>query len=446
MRTIDVNTVIDTARLNAFHWNILFWVTLIIVFDGYDLMVYGVVLPILMEQWQLSPVAAGALGSAALFGMMVGAVSFGMLSDVLGRKRVIVACVVLFSVVTVVTGLAATPWQFGVLRFIAGLGIGGVMPNVVALLTEYAPRRSRSTLIAVMFSGYAVGGMLSAGLGIWIVPTFGWPAMFFVAAAPLLVLPLMIRMLPESAGFLVRQGRHGEVRQVLRAVDPTRAVAAEDVLVLPPVETSRAPVAALFGQGRGPSTIMFWTAFFMCLLMVYALAFWLPKLMTVAGYGLSSSLAFLLVLNFGAVAGAIGGGWVADRTSLRSVLVGFFATAAVSLSLLGFDSPVWLLSVLVCVAGATTIGSQTLLYAYAAQFYPIAIRSTGVGWASGIGRNGAIVGPLIGGAILALSLPHHVNFAILAIPSLIAATAVFCVNGRIGAMTAPSVPSPEPGR
>ena len=447
MRTIDVNGVIENARLNRFHWNILFWVTLIIVFDGYDLMVYGVVLPVVMEQWRLGPVAAGALGSAALFGMMLGAMSFGMMSDMLGRKKVIVFCVILFSVATVINGLAATPWQFGVLRFIAGLGIGGVMPNVVALLTEYAPRRSRSTLIAVMFSGYAVGGMISAGLGIWIVPTFGWPAMFYLAVIPLLALPAMIRRLPELAGFLMRQQREPEVRAILRAIDPGRRVAAADALVLPPVEAGRAPVRALFDQGRGLSTVMFWTAFFMCLLMVYALAFWLPKLMTMAGHGLSSSLTFLMALNFGAVAGAIGGGWVADRTSLRAVLVAFFATAAVSLGLLGFDSPPWLLYGLICVAGATTIGSQTLLYAYAAQFYPTAIRSTGVGWASGIGRNGAIMGPLIGGALLVLALPHHVNFVSLAIPSFIAAIAVFCVNGRIGAMTSPSaVPTPAPGR
>lgn len=449
MRTIDVNDVIETARLGPFHWNVLFWVTLIIVFDGYDMMVYGVVLPRLMEQWQLSPLSAGALGSAALFGMMIGAMSFGTLSDRLGRKTVIIVCVILFSVVTVINGAVATPWQFGVLRFIAGLGIGGVMPNVVALLTEYAPRTSRSTLVAIMFSGYAGGGMIAAGLGIWIVPTFGWPVMFYLAAVPLLVLPLLSRSLPESAAFLMRRQREGEVRKVLQALDPARPVAATDVLSMPPFAARRAPVIALFEKGRALSTVMFWTAFFMCLLMVYALAFWLPKLMSVAGYGLSSSLAFLLVLNAGAIAGAIGGGWLADRTSLRTVLVVFFMVAAMALGLLGFDSPAWMLYGLVAMAGATTIGSQTLLYAYAAQFYPTASRSTGVGWASGIGRNGAIVGPLVGGALLALALPHHLNFVMLAVPSLIAAIAVFCVNPRIGAMTAapaaPAAPGAAPG-
>ncbi|MDX1654069.1 MAG: aromatic acid/H+ symport family MFS transporter [Candidatus Competibacteraceae bacterium] len=430
MRKIDVNGVIDNARFTPFHWNVLFWCTLIIIFDGYDLVIYGVVLPLLMEQWQLSPVAAGALGSAALFGMMFGAMFFGTLSDKLGRKKVILLCVILFSVTTVINGFANSPWQFGILRFIAGLGIGGVMPNVVALMTEYSPKKSRSTLVAVMFSGYAVGGMMSAGLGIWIVPSFGWPVMFYLAAMPLLVLPLIIKYLPDSVGFLLGQGREDEVRDILQAIEPGRAISAADTLELPPVKANKAPVRELFQEGRRASTLMFWTAFFMCLLMVYALGSWLPKLMSMAGYALSSSLMFLMVLNVGAIIGAVGGGWLADRFNPRSVLVVFFILAALSLSLLGFESPIWVLYALVAVAGATTIGSQILLYAYVAQYYPTDIRSTGLGWASGIGRNGAIVGPLLGGSLLALALPHHLNFVAFAIPGVIAALAVLNVGRR----------------
>lgn len=435
MRTIDVHGVIDNARFTPFHWKVLFWSTLIIIFDGYDLVIYGVVLPLLMDQWQLSPVTAGALGSAALVGMMLGAMTFGTLSDRLGRKKMIVACVILFSVVTVINGFATTPWQFGILRFLAGLGIGGVMPNVVALMTEYSPKRSRSTLVAVMFSGYAVGGMMSAGLGIWIVPTYGWQVMFYLAVVPLLMLPLIIKYLPDSVSFLLRQGREDEVREILQAMEPTQTLSPSDTLSLPSAKGSKAPVLELFKEGRVLSTVMFWTAFFMCLLMVYALGSWLPKLMSMAGYALSSSLMFLMVLNVGAIVGAIGGGWLADRFHPRPVLVVFFVLAAISLSLLGFESPMWVLYALVAVAGATTIGSQILLYAYVAQYYPTAIRSTGLGWASGIGRNGAIVGPLLGGTLLALALPHHLNFVAFAVPGVIAALAVFNVGRRASTVT-----------
>jgi AAHS family benzoate transporter-like MFS transporter len=430
MRNIDVNDVIDNATFNKFHWKVLFWCTLIIIFDGYDLVIYGVVLPLLMDQWNLNPYVAGLLGSSALFGMMFGAMGFGMLSDKWGRKKVILMCVVLFSVTTVINGFATNAWQFGILRFIAGLGIGGVMPNVVSLMSEYSPARKRSTLVALMFSGYAIGGMMSAGLGIWIVPNFGWEIMFYLAIVPMLLLPLMIKYLPESVAFLMAQKREGEARNILCQVAPFKAINEQDVLVVPPTTESKAPVLELFRGGRAMSTLMFWVAFFNCLLMVYALGSWLPKLMSAAGYPLDSSLMFLMVLNIGAIVGAVGGGWLADRFSLRSVLVSFFILGSGSLITLGYENPMWVLYTLMGIAGATTIGSQILLYAYVAQYYPTSIRSTGLGWASGIGRNGAIVGPMLGGTLLALALPHHVNFLALAVPGAIATVAIALVGRR----------------
>ncbi|MDP4530624.1 MFS transporter [Marinobacter salarius] len=442
MRNIDVNDVIDNATFNKFHWKVLFWCTLIIVFDGYDLVIYGVVLPILMDQWDLNPYVAGLLGSSALFGMMFGAMGFGMLSDRLGRKKVIITCVVLFSVTTVINGFATTPWQFGILRFIAGLGIGGVMPNVVSLMSEYSPAKRRSTLVALMFSGYAVGGMMSAGLGIWIVPNYGWEIMFYLAVVPMLMLPFMLKFLPESVAFLMAQKREGEARGILTQVAPLKHINEQDVLTVPPTTDSKAPVLELFRDGRAMSTMMFWVAFFCCLLMVYALGSWLPKLMSNAGYALSSSLMFLMVLNVGAIIGAVGGGWLADRLSLRSVLVSFFILGSGSLVLLGYESPMWFLYILVGIAGATTIGSQILLYAYVAQYYPTSIRSTGLGWASGIGRNGAIVGPLLGGALLAMALPHQMNFLALAVPGAIATVAIALVGSRgFGFRREPVAPS-----
>lgn len=430
MRSIDCNALIDEARFNRFHWRVLFWCALIIIFDGYDLVIYGVVLPVLMREWGLSPLQAGALGSYALFGMMLGALCFGSLSDRIGRKRVIALCVILFSGFTVLNGFARNPTEFGLCRFVAGLGIGGVMPNVVALMSEYAPKKIRSTLVAIMFSGYSVGGMLSAGLGIVLLPDFGWQSVFYVAGIPLLLLPLILKYLPESVGFMLRQGREQEARDVLRRVEPGFVPQAGERFVpaLPPA--GGAPVLQLFRQGRALSTLMLWLAFFCCLLMVYALNSWLPKLMTSAGYGLGSSLTFLLVLNVGAIFGAVGGGWIGDRLALHKVLVGFFALAALSISLLGFNSPTVVLYLLIAIAGASTIGTQILAYACVAQFYPMAMRSTGLGWASGVGRSGAIVGPLLGGALVGIELPLHYNFMAFAIPGAVAAVAMCLVYPR----------------
>ena len=428
MRKIDINHVIDEAKFRSFHWNVLFWCTLIIIFDGYDLVIYGVVLPILMDQWQLTPIEAGSLGSIALFGMMVGAMTLGTASDKFGRKKMILLCIVLFSLFTFLCGFSQTPTQFAVMRFIAGLGIGGVMPNVVALISEYAPKKIRSTLVALMFSGYAIGGMLSAGLGIWIVPTWGWEIMFYLGCIPLILLPLIMKMLPESLGFLLRDNKDTQVKAILAKIDPQIIASNQYELVRQDVVTRKIPILDLFSEKRAISTVAFWISFFMCLLMVYALGSWLPKLMQTAGYPLKSGLMFLFAMNIGGMVGAILGGRMSDKFNLKSVLVIFFILGAIAITLLGFRSNTYFLYFLVMIAGAATIGSQILLYTYVAQYYPMHIRSTGLGWASGVGRIGAIVGPMLGGILMQLGLPHYQNFMAFAVPGIIAALAIALVG------------------
>ena len=330
MRTIDVSALIDGARFNAFHARVLFWCALIIIFDGYDLVIYGVVLPSLMSEWGLSSLQAGALGSCALVGMMLGALFFGSLSDRIGRRKTIMMCVAIFSGVTAINGLAQSPEAFALCRFIAGLGIGGVMPNVVALMNEYAPKKSRSTLVAIMFSGYSLGGMLSASLGMVLIPQWGWQAVFYVALIPLLALPLLIRQLPESMDFLLRTGQTVKAQNLLAQAAPSYEPTANDQLTQRVAKGTTVSIAQLFQDGRKLNTFMLWLAFFCCLLMVYALSSWLPKLMTAAGYGLNSSLAFLLALNVGAIIGAVAGGWLGDRIGIAKVLFAFFTLWSVS--------------------------------------------------------------------------------------------------------------------
>ncbi|HIE1081168.1 aromatic acid/H+ symport family MFS transporter [Acinetobacter baumannii] len=441
---VNINDLIDKARFTSFHWKVLIWCLLIIIFDGYDLVIYGVALPLLMQQWSLTAVEAGLLASAALFGMMFGAMIFGTLSDKLGRKKTILICVTLFSGFTFIGAFAKGPTEFAILRFIAGLGIGGVMPNVVALMTEYAPKKIRSTLVAIMFSGYAIGGMTSALLGAWLVKDMGWQIMFLIAGIPLLLLPLIWKFLPESLAFLVKSNHSEQAKSIVSKIAPQTQVNTNTQLVLNESTTTDAPVRALFQQGRIFSTFMFWIAFFMCLLMVYALGSWLPKLMLQAGYSLGASMLFLFALNIGGMVGAIGGGALADRFHLKPVITIMFIVGSAALILLGINSPQFILYSLIAIAGAATIGSQILLYTFVAQFYPTALRSTGMGWASGIGRIGAIIGPVLTGALLSFELPHQMNFLAIAIPGVIAALAIFMVNlkASVAAQT-PSTFNPQ---
>lgn len=280
-----------------------------------------------------------------------------------------------------------------------------------------------------MFSGYAIGGMASALLGAWLVTDYGWKIMFFIAGIPFVALPIIWKFLPESLMFLTQKGETAQVVQIVQKISPEQNIHAETRFVLNDVIAGdEAPLRALFQQGRMFSTLMFWVAFFMCLLMVYALGSWLPKLMIQAGYSLGASMLFLFALNIGGMVGAIGGGALADRFHLKPVLSTMFTVGALALILLGFNSPQAVLYTLIALAGAATIGSQILLYTFVAQFYPTAVRSTGMGWASGIGRIGAIVGPILTGALLTLQLPHQMNFMVIAIPGIIAALAVFMVN------------------
>ena len=425
MNTVNVNEVIDKAKFTPFHFKVVFWCLIIILFDGYDLAINGVTLPLLMQDWGLSAVQAGMLASTALAGMMFGAMMFGTLADKIGRKKVIMICVLLFSGFTFAGGFASNPTEFGVLRFLAGLGIGGVMPNLVALTSEYAPARLRATLVTTMFSGYAVGGVMAALLGAWFTPDFGWQIMFFIAGVPLLLLPLIWKFLPESLTFLVKAQKHDNARQIMQRLDDQLSLNAQTQLVLSEIKIAEpAFVSSLFKQGRTANTLLFWLAFFMCLLTLYALGSWLPKLMMAAGYSLGNSLMFLLAMNIGAVIGTVGGGILADKFHLKPVIITLCLSGAVALSLLGFKSPQPVIYFLVAVAGASAIGGQILLYSYIAQYYPLTVRSTGIGWASAVGRSGAIVGPILIGMLLGMELPHQLNFMAVGLPVVIVAIAV----------------------
>ncbi|EZQ03781.1 aromatic acid/H+ symport family MFS transporter [Acinetobacter sp. Ver3] len=424
-QAMNVNKIIDHAKFTPFHFNVVAWCLLIILFDGYDLAINGVVLPLLMDEWGLSAVQAGMLASTALAGMMFGAMIFGSLADKIGRKKVIMICIILFSGLTFAGGFASNPTEFGILRFLAGLGIGGVMPNLVALTSEYAPQKMRSTLVTTMFSGYAVGGVMAALLGSWFTPSFGWEIMFFIAGIPLLLLPIIWKFLPESLTFIVKENRQEEARQIVAKIEPKVQVEKDTTFELDQVdEPESATVVSLFRRGRAVNTLLFWVAFFTCLLTMYALSSWLPKLMMAAGYSMDNSLMFMMVMNVGAVVGIVGGGILADRYHLKPVLMFLGLMGAIVMSLMGFQSNMLLLYILVFLAGAASIGSQMLLYSYVAQYYPLAVRSTGIGWSSAIGRMGAIVGPILIGGLLGMNLPAHFNFMAVGLPVLITAIAV----------------------
>lgn len=440
MRQIDIHKLADEARFNRFHGLVLFWCALIIVFDGYDLAVVGIALPSIMKEMGVDATQAGFMVSSALFGMMFGNILLGTVSDRIGRRWAITICIGLFSIFTAAAGLAKDPISFSITRFLAGVGIGGVMPNVIAQMTEYSPRQIRNRMVTVMFSGYSVGGILAALLGKGLIEAHGWPSVFLAAAAPVLLIPLMWKSLPESMGYLLKKGRHDKLQEIAARLSPGYQPQPGDRFILPAAgKAEAAPIRELFRDGRGASTLMFWISCFMCLFMVYALSSWLTKLMAQAGYSLGSALTFVLVLNAGAIAGALCGGWLADKFHIKWVLVGMYGLAAVSIALLGYRMSTEWLYLLVALAGATTIGTQIVTSSYAGQFYPLHARTTGVGFMLGVGRTGAILAPILIGVLVAMAMPLQQNFLAIAIPAVIAAIATAMINHSRSASVQPAV-------
>ena len=429
MRTIDVHQLADDARFNRFHLKVLLWCLLIIIIDGYDIAVAGTALPSIMKEMNVTASTAGFMASSALFGMMFGAMALGTLSDRIGRRWTIVICVFLFSVFTAAAGFTTEPVSFSVMRFIAGLGIGGVMPNIVAQMTEYSPKKIRSVMTTLMFSGYAFGGILAAVLGKQLIGDYGWQSVFVAAGAPLVLIPFILKSMPESLPYLISHHDDRHLREIVQQIEPSLKLTAQDQFVVPPsTKGSGAPIAKLFQEGRGLSTLMFWVAFFTGLFMIYALSSWLTKLMAMSGYSLGSALSFVIALNLGAMFGAIFGGWLADKFHIKWVLVSMYALGGLFLYLMTIPMSTDMLYLVIAAVGACSTGAQIVAYAYSGQYYPMAIRSTGIGMASGVGRAGAIMAPLLIGLIVSLKLPLEQNFLVIAAAGVIGAVALAFIN------------------
>jgi len=425
LAVFNTTEVIEKSKFNKFHALILFWCTFIIILDGYDLAVYGAVLPILIEEWGLTSLEAGAMGSYGLIGVMFGAIFFGPLADRIGRKNVIFICFILFSIFTGLCGIAHSPTAFSTYRFIAGLGLGGIMPNVIALMTDYSPKSMRSLTVAIVLCGYSIGGMLAPALSIYMIPSFGWEIVYIVAAFPLILLPVIWKTLPDATVFLAAKGKTKELRTIMNKIEPTANFTEKDSFEKPDMtKEAGIPVIQLFKNKRGLSTSMFWIAYFMCLLMVYGLNTWLPQLMVKAGYGLNSSLSFLIILHAGTIVGTLVIGKLADKYGSKRMLIPMYLVGTICLILLGFKADMWIISLLVAVTGACTIGAQNIINAYVSQYYPPFLRSTALGISSGVGRIGAILGPTIGGILLTMNMPIQINFLAFAVPGVIAAIAL----------------------
>lgn len=423
-----VRNAIDGSKFNRHHLAIVIISVLIVVFEGYDLVVFGSIVPQIMEEWSITPVQAGVLGSYGLVGMLIGSIVLGALSDKIGRVNVLVFSVIVFSIFTALMGLAADPAQFATFRFIAGVGIGGAMPNVLALVSEFVPKARRTTLIAFTMTGMQMGSMLAPTLGILLIPSFGWRPLLFVALIPLLLVPFIIKYVPDSLNLLVAKGNINKLETLLEKIAP--GIDRNHIIAEKSESTSTQPkitVVDLFKNKLAVSTVMIWIVYFMGLLMIFGLNTWLPSLIREAVPALQTGLVFLIVLNGSAILGTVVFGLIAEKKDAKKQLIIIYLVGAFAIALLGFTTNIPLLYLFSAIAGISTTGAQNLLNAFTSQYYPHHMRSTALGFANGVGRIGGMVGPTFGGVLLTLSLPSQFNFIAFGIPGAIIALALIFV-------------------
>ncbi|MBE9375457.1 aromatic acid/H+ symport family MFS transporter [Saccharopolyspora sp. HNM0983] len=409
----------------------LCWIT--VVFDGYDLIVYGSVLPELLAEpgWGLDSGTAGLLGSLAFAGMLFGALAAGALADRIGRRRAVLLCTIWFSVFTVACAFATGPAVFGAFRFLAGLGLGGLVPSANALAAEFVPPHRRAMVSTLMMSGVPIGGSLASVLGMSMIPALGWPSMFLVAAVCLVVVvPLCWWLLPETAAYYRSRGEHDRADEIERRFGTAGSEPAAQESAATDQPTG---ARGLFSRRYAAASVLYASATLAILFAWYGLGTWLPQLMRESGFNLGSSLGFLLALNLGAVAGSLVTAWAGDRFGPMLTGVVAAVVAACGLGGIMFGPPDAVTYGLLVLAGVGTHGTQCLVIAAVANHYPASLRGTALGWALGMGRIGAVAAPQVGGLLLGAGLGVGSNFLVFAIASALAGVLLWlCPRPRRG--------------
>lgn len=430
---LDLEAVIDEGGVRGLQIAVFVLCGLIAMIDGFDTQAIAFVAPPIIAAWHVEPAAFGRVFGAGLFGGLVGAMALGAAGDRFGRKTTMACAVLVFAVASLCTPLASTIGSLTMLRFATGIGLGGALPAFISLTSEYAPKRMRSTLVGAMFCGFPLGAVVGGVASAVLIPKFGWASVFVAGGAlPLCILPVFLAVAPESIRYLALRGDHEAIARILRRLH-VRAQWSGNTAAARVAGVRHSPVSSLFRDGRAPVTALLWIAFFLSLLLTYFLINWIPIVARGNGLDIGKAVLAVSMLNLGAVAGCIVLGRLSDRFGPPAVIGCAYLAGAVAISGIGFVSrSPGLLYAMTFVAGALSVGAQMCTVALCTVYYDTFLRATGVGWAMGVGRTGAIAGPVLGGVLLGAGVTAGALFLVAGATSAGAAFAVLALGRAVG--------------
>ncbi|WP_182084407.1 MFS transporter [Aureimonas sp. ME7] len=438
---IEIRSFIDERKMSRQQWLLAILCFAIVLCDGMDVAVMGFLAPAIIEGWGISRPEFGFVMGAAPIGLAVGAIVAGSSSDWFGRRKVLLASVLAFGVLTFLTSYAQTTTQMALLRFLTGLGLGAAMPNTTTLLSEYVPQRSRSFLLATMFTGFNFGSAIIGFVAAYMLPRYGWQSVLhFGAVIPLALCAVLFFLLPESARFMVVRGHSVDrIRRVLSRVSGADLSGVRAFTLHEEPVAAKQPVAVLFSPAFRVRTFSLWVCYFMGLLVIYLSTSWLPTMMKDANMSIDRAANVTAMFQLGGTVGAIVVGLAMDRFGAARSIATAYLLGGISLILLGVGGieSLWLAAV-VAVVGFCMSGGQTGLNAFAPGCYPTFARATGVSWMLGVGRLGSILGSSIGGVLLSFGWDFRTIFCVLAVPAVISAVAILVGNmqrARDGSVT-----------
>jgi AAHS family 4-hydroxybenzoate transporter-like MFS transporter len=393
---------------------------------------------VLLKVYGVDRSALGPVFSAALFGVLIGSLSSSPLADYFGRKYVVIASVFVFALGSFLMAGTHTINDALIFRLITGIGIGGAIPNAITLASDYCPKRLRARIVMIVSLHVAFGGAIGGPIAVFLIQHFGWQAVFYFGAiVPLLLIPVLVIYLPESVRLLVLHGgQSGQVAAILRRIDPSLKVSDKNEFILAEQRLSGVPLFHLFRQGRATPSLLLWCTYFCTFAVMFSLRLWLPVVITSAGHSLPDSIWATSAFSIGGVVGGVWLGRYIDRFGGRALALGFiFASLFIVLIGTTARSPEWILIAICFVAGFFLLATEVGMNGFTTGFYPTAIRSSGLGWAGGVGRSGAAVGPLFGGLLLASHWSMQSVFLIAAAPALVAGVTIFIVSRWEGRMS-----------